>query len=102
MFAELVLTYALASTIPLYLHESQTPLEFTAQLDVRGGDSLYYRIAPFLRGSHEDPVGGVGAEAELGVSTPFGRIGWYHRSEHNVDIAGPSIRIDAVQWRIPL
>lgn len=103
MLAELILSYALVSDVPLYVREAAEPYNaFSVELRVQGGELIYYRLSPYLYGYSEDLVGVVGAEVELGWSSPVGRIGWHHRSEHNVDRDGIYLRIDSIVWAIPL
>jgi len=107
MLAELVLTYALFSNVPLYVREQGPPYRQSGvQLEVtkllKYGFSLF--IAPYLWSASEDRAGNGGAVARLGFTHKKFTILFEHESQHNFDRETIDRHIEwdviKVRWRL--
>lgn len=107
MLAELVLSYALMSSEPIYLRQAGEPVvDSIVQLNVekRWDNNIFLKITPYvMRNWAQDITGRAGAELELGYSFKYFDLGYYHHSAHNLDQNfGSSVELDMVRMHISL
>lgn len=106
MLAELILTHALASTVPAVPRTSDQPyLTTEVRLSIRSGFGWRWalRIEPYVLIHDREPMAG-GGEAELSwAMSETVSVELYHRSEHAFDRAsGQMLEFDAVRVRVRL
>ncbi|MEO0215644.1 MAG: hypothetical protein ABIL14_01335 [candidate division WOR-3 bacterium] len=124
--AEIVLTYALASSVPAYNNGIAPYMNQELRLNLHHNigrvftDIPVYNVkvdalkvlrtfnpdisldlSPFLQLTDMTPAR-AGAEAELRLGFDIFDIGFYHRSEHNLDRYGKPLSIDAIRlhWKL--
>jgi len=100
MLAELILTHALSTNVPLYVEQAQGPMaENELRLRVEhqvGRVNLTVEPYVWLDGNHPGRAGG---EGEVSFTMQDVSLGLYHWSEHNLDVNGPNYQFNGVRLR---
>ena len=104
MLAELVLTYALFSNVPLYVREQGPPYRQSgARIEISKdlGAGFFLNLDPYLWSASEDRAGNGGAVARLGFTHKNFTILFEHESQHDFDRAttGRHIEWDVIKVR---
>lgn len=107
MLLELITTYYLMNTDPIYLQTQGCPcatMYVGLHLNKEFLNNYYFDIQPyFLRDITDDISGRAGAEVSLGYKWKSFDLSLYHHSSHNLDTyLGRSLEMDAITLKINL
>jgi hypothetical protein len=106
MLVELVMSYYLANTEPIFLRTPSCPCATTkTELHVRKEYTDYYiDLSPYVLRDVEDNITGrAGVEIEAGFNWKDISLGYYHHSSHNLDTSyGSALEVDGFKfhWRL--